>query len=114
MTTQRETKEIILTGEDKAVVFTYLTGGEFRQVQQVLMGEATAKDVSETKGKLQNLKVGTMMQAQDKALELLIVSVNGVSENALQLAKDLSVKSYNVLVNYATEQMDGGGEDKKK
>jgi len=91
----RETKQITLP-VSKAVVElkTYITGGEKQELMRFLlkgskvdMGDTNVKDIS----------IETLLSANDKAFDLLVVSINGNKENIVSTINDLRVKDYDFL-----------------
>lgn len=109
MQNQRSTKEIETPGGHKVVIYDYMTGGENRKLQAVYMEGLTAQDINGTQIAeiMRKVPVATVFKAQEFALEMLIVSVNGVSENAYKLALDLKEEDLSAIFTeidkYTTE-----------
>lgn len=81
---ERETKELTTAGGHKIVYFATLTG---REVLGVIRKERTGNETS---------------QNVDKALDLIkatILSVDGATENVVELVQDLSVQDYLEISN---------------
>jgi len=113
MTTQSEraTRKITTPNGHEVDVHEYLTGGELRKVQIVLMEGVTANDLS--LGKMAGNAVAmdkvpalNIYKAQEEALRFLLISVNGGSkELAFESAMNLQSADLDVLILEATEQM---------
>ena len=90
--TTRPTKIITLPVSGAEVEFyTYITGGEKRQVTDILTSTISADLTGQTKG---DIPISLLNEANDKAMELLIVSISG----DLPL-KDLPSKDFDVIVS---------------
>ena len=91
MQNERSTKEITTPNGHKVVIYDYMTGGENRKLQAVYMEGLTAQDINGTQIAeiMRKVPVTTVFKAQEFALEMLIVSVDGVTEGAYKLALDL-------------------------
>lgn len=108
----RPTKEFKTSSGRTVVLNEYLTGGEFRQIQAILMDRMSTKDVTDGLGGLDNLPATSMFKAQDRALELLVVSVDGNTENAYQAVLDMPQDESDQFFTIALDHL--GGADKKK
>lgn len=102
MQTERTTKEIETPGGHKVVINDYMTGGELRKVQAVYMEGLTAHDVMGKNGIdmahfMSKVPVNTVYKAQEVALELILVSVDGITENPFKHAMDLPEADLNML-----------------
>jgi len=82
MTTQeRSTKKIITPNKHEVLVYDYLTGGEMRRMNALYMEGLKAGDVMNADGNIQkamkDVPVSVVLKAQELALEMLILSVDG-------------------------------------
>lgn len=92
----RETTKITLpTSKLEVEIKSYVTGGEKQELMKFLMRGASIDPKSSTING--DIKIETVMEANDKAIEMLVVSFNGSKENILQSVKDLRVKDYDYL-----------------
>jgi hypothetical protein len=87
----REIKKIILPATNKEVeIYTYITGGEKRQITEILTGNLSADLTGSAKGEI---PLTLVYQANDKALSLLVKTLNE------QEIKDLPSKDYDFLLS---------------
>lgn len=114
----RTTKEIITPGGNKVVVYDYMTGGELRKIQALYMEGLTAGDVAgagEGISKIMDkVPVATVLKAQELALQLLIVSVDGATDNPFQSAMDLPEADLDVLIKEIDKYTSGTNPKKKE
>lgn len=95
---ERETKEI-KAGNHTIVVKTYLTAREANALKALIQSKIgyTIEDGIQTQ-KL-NLDGTYLMEQELKALELVVVSLDGKTENVLELIQDLPADQYQKIVN---------------
>ena len=88
---ERNTKEVVTVGGHKVVLNTYLTGGEGQQLKAVLFNgmKMSMDDLTSGVAKVTDVPAGIVLDQQRKAFEFLVVSVDGVKENAVKLLEDL-------------------------
>jgi hypothetical protein len=87
----REIKKIILPITNKEVeIYTYITGGEKRQITEILTGGISADITGTAKG---DIALSTVYKANDKALELLVKTLSE------QEIKDLPSRDYDFLLS---------------
>lgn len=78
---ERETKKIILPVTQKEVtLYTYITGGEKRQINEILTSGLSADLNGQAKGEI---PLSVVYKANDKALELLVTSLTPKEINDL-------------------------------
>jgi len=109
---EREIKEIITPVDShKVIIKTYLTGREYREVESVFLKQAkvnvTGQNVSEFDGSIVKL-------AEDKLIEQSIMSINGKTEDLLNIALDFKNADFAYLVKELNEMKYGVIENKKK
>jgi len=85
----RETKVIETKAGNKVEIKTYLTYGEARDIQRVYLDGVNVSVSATGEAKIPELNAGSTIDAQNKAIELIVVSVNGIKEGAMQLFLDL-------------------------
>lgn len=111
---ERETKKIKVPSGVELEMKTYITGGEAREISNVFLeGVEIAVDESGT-AKAPAISAEKSSKAQDKAIEMLVVSVNGSKENILQSVLDLRKEDFNFIVSELDEIQNGLGEKKTK
>jgi len=106
----RQTKELEIGGH-KVVVNEYLTGGEFRIVQSLLMEGMTTGDMAGGSA-TNNMPANSLFKAQDKVLELLVFSFDGEVEGAYQKVLDLPAEQSAPLFEQALDHLSGLGKKK--
>lgn len=102
MENTRPTKEFTTKGGHVIVHKTYLTGREMNEIQKVML-----KDVRmEMKGKEQNVSgfnATNITELNNKTIELMVVSVDGIKENAIDLILDLPNSDYTEVIQKIEE-----------
>lgn len=97
----RETKEIITPiGKNKIVIKTWLTGGESEQIQNVFL---SAQEISASNPTEFKLKGSTISEANHKAVESVVVSVDGKTNDILKTVLDLRSEDYRFIVEKINE-----------
>jgi len=88
---ERTTKTITTPSDQKVELYEYITGGEMRRFQGLFLEDMSASDVVQHDGEkaTQLLKASTMMEAQELALKMLVVSVDGEKEGAYEAVMDM-------------------------
>lgn len=96
----RPTTEITTPGGTKAVIKTYLTARESNQLKQVLYAnlKMSMTDLSTGKTAVQDIPATVLLDQERKAIELLIVSLDGSVENIADRLLDLPASEYDTLV----------------
>jgi len=87
----RETKSFKTPHGHEVVLKAYLTGREAEQVQKVLYADIkmSMSDLESGKTEIKDIPASAILAQQRKALELLLVSIDGVSENVIEKYLDL-------------------------
>ena len=93
----RTTKTITLPKSKSVVeVYDYITGGEKRQITDLLLSESYVETGSkEIKG---TMPLSLLSKANDLAFTLLIKNIDGRNENITQMVGELQSKDYDYLV----------------
>jgi hypothetical protein len=94
---ERETKKINIDGNELEFK-TYLTGGEAREIEGVYL-EGMQVSVDETgKTIIPNVDAGLARKAQDKTIEILVVSVNGEKDDIINKILDLKKDTFDNII----------------
>lgn len=89
----RETKIIETPAGRKVEIKTYFTQSERVKVQKLLAGDSVAREGIDAEP-----KVSDLLEAQRVAVELAVVSIDGVTENASKiLMDDLPASEYDAV-----------------
>jgi len=73
MSSTRDTKKITLPITNQIVeIYTYITGGEKRQLNEILTNGISADATGQPKGEI---PISSVYKANDKALELLVITL---------------------------------------
>src|SRR4051794_6616796 len=92
----RETKEVTSTdGKHTVVIKSYLTGREVNEAKSILFQGITS---NAEPGERPKLPLSSYLPYERKIFELLVVSLDGSAENALERIEDLPSGEYDALV----------------
>ena len=97
MDTNRETKMIKTSGGHEVVLKTYATGREVGVIQSVYAGAAKMKMVGK-EVVLDGFDATVEERAIAKTIELLVVSLDGKTENIVERIGDLPYKEYDEVI----------------
>lgn len=117
---ERETKEIVTPlGQNKIVIKAWLTGRERRAIRSVLLEGVSFSATSNEEENATpdyNFQGSALDKMQDKALETVVVSVDGKTENVLDILLDELKEQDFEFVLAEIDKVTGGlsEEDKKK
>ena len=106
----RETKTINLPSGSSAVIYAFLTGREINQVKRSLFEGVLSEVERPAPGTLPKLPPMPLVKSVDRDEALLkasVVSVNGVSEKAIELALDLPGPDFAALSAEVAKLSDG-------
>src|ERR1700675_3516832 len=97
---ERETKEFITPGGRKIILRTYLTGRESNQLKSVMFSALKMNMEDAQSGKVNVSDVpGTFLAEQErKALDILIVSIDGDTAAPVDKLLDLPASEYDAVV----------------
>lgn len=95
----RELKKIKTKSGVEVEIKTYITLGEAREIQAVFMENVEIGIDEAGKPKMTGMKGSVANKAQDKAIEVLVASVNGKTENVLQGILDLPDEDGKEILN---------------
>lgn len=108
----RESREITTPIDGRKIVIkTYLTGREYREIENVFLKQAKVNAAGQQAGEFD----GSMIkQAEDKLIEQAIISIDGKVEDILNRALDFKNADFSYLVKELNEMKYGDVEPKKK
>jgi hypothetical protein len=97
---ERETKEFTTPGGHKVILCTYLTGREAKELKAIMYADLkiNATEAASGKSALSDIPVTFVLAQEDKAIELLVVSLDGVTENVVDKLGDLPEPDYNAVI----------------
>lgn len=75
--------------------YSYITAGEKQQITEIMTSNMSADATGSVKG---DIPLSLVYKSNDKALELLVTSVNGITDNVLEQVKNLPSSDYDVLL----------------
>lgn len=109
---ERETREITTPIDNhKVVIKTYLTGREYREIENVFLSQAKVNSGGEQTGSFDGSIVKV---AEDKLIEQSIISIDGATDDLLNKALDFKNADFAFLVGQLNEMKYGDISDKKK
>jgi hypothetical protein len=102
---KRETKEFITQGGHKVVLCTYLTGKESAALKAIMYADLkiNASDAATGKVALADMPATFLVSQENKALEYLIVSVDGDESAPVDKLGDLPEADYNAVLAEVTK-----------
>lgn len=98
---QRETREITVGGHT-FVLKTYLTGKEFNEIQRVYLSSAKINMVGNNPS-INNFTAEVELDATRKTLEMLVVSMDGSTEEVVDRIENLPNDIYQEVVKNINE-----------
>ncbi len=109
---ERETKMIVTpVGKKSIEIKTYITGKEKRELTNVyLSGDIKFNAESQNIG---GINAAIVDKAQDLALKLIVVSIDGNAENIVETILNMRAEDYDFIVKSVDELQKGFSEEKK-
>ena len=97
---ERETKAITTPAGHNVVLRSYLTGREANELKSVLFADLklNVEDVQSGKIAIGDIPASFLVKQEEKAIELLIVAVDDMIENASQKVLDFPEADYQAVV----------------
>lgn len=93
---ERPTNKITLpTTKNIIEYYSYITAGEKRQLTEILTSGMSADSSGSVKGEI---SLSLVYKSNDKALELLIKTINGESKDVLSFVSELPSTDYDLLL----------------
>lgn len=105
---ERSTKIIKTPSGFEVVMKDYITGGEARAISNVFL-EAVEMKVSATGGEneISPIRADLANKSQDKVIEVLIISINGVKENIVNMFWDMPKEDCDFVLKELDEVQSG-------
>lgn len=109
----RET--IKLTTKSGAVIeyYSFITGGESREISNVFLRGIKLQLDENGKPKSNEINAELASEAQDMAIKKLVVSVNGIKENVLEAVLNLPKSDFDEVLSGLDKVQNGLSEEKK-
>ena len=110
-----ETKEIVTPCDNhKVVIKTFITGFDLRKINRIYSDNVNVSvEGKEVKtGKINPAEITDLVE--DKVFELIVVSIDGKTEDILNSILEMKSIDYVFVKNAVNEVTDGKAEDKKK
>lgn len=110
----RETKKLTTPGGKELVLKTYITGRDNRDLQAVFLNKVSLKQTPEGQS-MEGLKGSAAAEAEDLAVQLIVVSFDGSSDDLVNRILDLPNTETDFIkkaINEVTNPKDD--KDKKK
>ncbi len=85
----------------------YITGREAREIQNIVL---SGMKISEN---IESIDPTVIAQSQDKAIEIVVVSIDGETEGVLDKVLDLPRDDFDFVKEAIDEVTNGGDEEKK-
>ncbi|MFA5128575.1 MAG: hypothetical protein WC445_01260 [Patescibacteria group bacterium] len=107
----RETKTITTPAGHEVVLKEWVNGKEIQQIENLIYKNFDIQGARENP----NFKLNTsfLTEQTNKTLELVVVSIDGKTENILEEILALKVKDYKFIVTEANKVIEGLDEEKK-
>tara|TARA_R110000868_G_scaffold234542_1_gene488247 strand:- start:4454 stop:4786 length:333 start_codon:yes stop_codon:yes gene_type:complete len=109
---ERSTKKIVTPSGINVEVKEYITGREAREIQSIFLSGMEVKIGADGKQEPTTVNPELVNKAQDKTIELLVVSVNDSKENILKTVLDLPKADFDCVVEAIDGVKDGLGKKK--
>jgi len=94
---EREIKKITTPSGKVAELKTYLTAGEKRQLRSIFL-RGMQVEIKEGEPTIKEVSGGILDEAENKAIELVVVSFDGSQENVLGRLLELPVEEYDFIL----------------
>ncbi len=99
------------TGKQQIEIKTYITGKEKRDLTNIyLSGDISFSTESQN---IKGISATLVDKAQDLALQLIVVSIDGETEGLVQKILDMRSEDYDFIVKKVDEVQKGTSEEKK-
>jgi hypothetical protein len=96
----RETIEFKTPANNVVVLRSYLSGKESNELKAIMYADLKidASDAANGKVGLSEIPAAFMIKQEQKAMEFLLVSVNGISDGAITILENLPEAEYNAVL----------------
>jgi len=100
MSDKRSTEKVTTSSGKVVEFYNYLTGREENEIQKIYIAGAKYKvaGVKAEEVEIESFDATAAIDAKEKLVELLIVSVGGEKENAANVVLDLPAPEYNEVI----------------
>ncbi len=95
---ERETKKVTTPSGTIVEFYTYLTGKEARQLQSIFLKHSKFQTGEGDKTKVVDFDPMAVPEAEETALRLVVVSVDGTPDNAADRVENLRQEDYRVVI----------------
>jgi len=109
----RQTKKFKTSDNKEIEIYTYITGGEARIITDIFLEGVSFELGEDGKPKTNQINAGLSSKAQDKLIEILIVSIDGKKENILDEVLGLKKEDFDLIIS-ELDKIQNGIDDKKK
>lgn len=93
----RETKTFVTSGTTTIEYYAYLTAKEAKQLESEMLSRMTI-NIDGAGNRTSSITADILNASQDKAIKMLIVSVNGDKQNAFERVENLPAQEYFEIV----------------
>lgn len=100
---ERETKKITTPSGAVVEFYTYLTGKEARQLQSIFLKHSKLQTAEGDKTKVVDFDPLAVPEAEEQALRLVIVSVDGSPDGAADKVENLRQEDYRAVIKAINE-----------
>lgn len=94
---ERETIEIVTKGNHKVVLKSYATGREARAIEGKYF-ESAKMEIAGGAPSMKGMSLGGAFEAEKEMLRLLVVSIDGKTDNAHEVILDLPQNEYEEVI----------------
>lgn len=101
MENQRETKELEVQGH-KFIMNTYVTGRDLREIESAMLTDIQVTQRGEEQ-EMSGFNSKMLEARQDAKIKAVVVSIDGKTENIIDLVLDLPAPIYNEVMVYVNE-----------
>jgi hypothetical protein len=97
---ERETKEFATPAGNRVVLRTYLTGKESNELKAIMYADLkiNAADAADGKVSLADIPAAFMIAQENKAVQFLVVSINGDTSEPITKLEALPESEYNAVL----------------
>src|SRR4051812_21648257 len=102
----RETKIVTTPAGHKIELRTYLTGREANQLKELLLADLklSTADIESGKVEIGDIPASFLVKQEEKSVELLVVSIDGVTDNAAQtVLHEFPEREYQAVIEAINE-----------
>lgn len=103
---ERETRKIKTPSGREVILKEWITGREAKELRKVFLN-AVELSASGTEIKSTNIKTSVIEEAENKALEMVVLSLDGDKENLIERLLDLPASDYQFIVAEVNKVTEG-------